>query len=100
MDMLPTAHWKTISIAQIGGGERWCKISYSKTCKDCNFATVGINGEREALAKIITEHEHTEKRLEEMLDKLRQRTKTLENKINVLNRADDYVDFILQEVCE
>lgn len=82
------------------GGERWCKISYSTTCKDCHFATCGINGEREALAKIITEHEYTEKRLEEMVNKLRQRTKSLESKINTLNRADDYVDFIFQEVCE
>ena len=100
MDMPHTAIWKIISIAQIGGGERWCKISYSKTCKDCRFATIGINGEREELAKIITEHEYTEKRLEEMVNKLRQRTKSLESKINTLNRADDYVDFIFQEVCE
>ena len=111
MDMLLTAHWKIISIAQIGGGERWCNISYSTTCKDCHFATCGINGEREALAKIITEHEATEakiiteheateKRLEERIESLRQRTKSLKSKISEMNRQDDYIEFLLQEVCE
>lgn len=82
------------------GGDRWCNISYSTTCKDCHFATCGINGEREALAKIITEHEATEKRLEERIESLRQHTKSLKSKISEMNRQDDYIEFLLQEVCE